>query len=268
MLSIASRRGPEATNTAILEDGLIGHTALAFVNVGNNPQPLSENGATLVYNGEIYNWRELNEQYHLNASNDTELLLRGLVQQGPDFLQKIEGQFAFIAQTKETTIVGRDRYGISPLVFGHNSRGELVIASTPEAVAKAGVQQVKTIPAGTYGLVKDNQLDLTFYFQLVPAKEQTPVDPKEILAKAIRSVVVRIPEQQNILYTAMGVLIANLSLLLLLDRLGEILVEQLLLFPGILNNQKTLLSETILKLKQPSKCFSKKVLLLTTMLFS
>lgn len=210
MLEVAQRRGPEETTSVEVKGGLLGHTLLAFVNEGNNPQPLQEEGATMIYNGEVYNWKSLNHQYNLKAKNDTETLLRGFKQYGEEFLKQVDGQFAFIAQIEEEgniqTYVARDKYGISPLVFGNNKEGELVIASTPEAVKRARVQTVKTVPAGTSGCVKGNDLDLSYWFELpkVSLENQRQKNPEDIVRKATQQVVTRIPEQTEILYTAMG----------------------------------------------------------------
>lgn len=212
-LKVAARRGPESSDTKALENGVVGHTLLAFVNEGNNPQPYVDGNSTMVYNGEVYNWKELNAKYNLGADTDTATLLRGLRTQGIDFLKETDSQFAFIAQIPDKTgalqtLVARDKWGISPLVYGINSQGQVAIASTPEAVVQAGVDptQVKAIPAGTYGKVTPNGIDLKYWFQLpnTPVAQQEAADIEYLRKKSIESVETRIPEKTDILYTAMG----------------------------------------------------------------
>jgi asparagine synthetase B (glutamine-hydrolysing) len=206
MLKVALRRGPESASIKEVEGGLLGHTLLAFVREGNNLQPLVDGNSVMIYNGEVYNWESLNAKYDLGAANDTETLLKGLKSKGIDFLKEIDGQFAFIAQIEGKTVVARDKWGISPVVYGKNTDGELVIGSTPETVEQAGVKHVKTVPAGTFGIVEDGDLKLEYWFQLakVAVEDQKAADPKDILKKATESVITRIPEKQDILYTAMG----------------------------------------------------------------
>jgi len=204
MLSVASRRGPEQTSSVEVNGGAVGHTLLAFVNQGNNPQPYKEDGSTIVYNGEVYNWRDLNQEYNLGAENDTQVLLRGIQKHGAEFLDEIDGQFAFILNKDGETMVGRDLYGISPLVFGKTLEGQLALASTPEALKQSGVQKVKTVPGGSYGMIKDGELELDYWHQLPADAEQLPASPVYVRERAKASVVARIPTEQQILFTAMG----------------------------------------------------------------
>jgi asparagine synthase (glutamine-hydrolysing) len=60
MLHVAARRGPEGAAVHLVSSGLLGHTALHFVDVLHNPQPgTAPNGSCITWNGEIYNWRAL-----------------------------------------------------------------------------------------------------------------------------------------------------------------------------------------------------------------
>jgi asparagine synthetase B (glutamine-hydrolysing) len=216
MLNVASRRGPERADTKKVEGGVVGHTLLAFVNEGNNPQPhVDEDGkSTIVYNGEVYNWQELNSKYNLKADTDTATLLKGLKSRGIDFLKETDSQFAFVAQVqneagKLETIMARDKWGISPLVFGKDQYGRTVVGSTPEAIVAGGVNptQIKTLPAGSYGKInEDGSVKVEYWFQLpnIKVEDQKDANIKVLRAKAIASVESRIPEKTDILYTAMG----------------------------------------------------------------
>ncbi|MBL4839163.1 MAG: hypothetical protein JKY34_16485 [Kordiimonadaceae bacterium] len=210
MQIVTARRGPEKQTGRQIKGGWLGHNLLSFVAIGNNSQPLLLPGITLVWNGEIYNWRELEAEFGFSAKNDTELLAFGLRDVGVEFLRKIQGQFAFIAQIEADgnvkTVVGRDRWGISPLAFGVNGSGDIAIASTEAAVAQANVSAIKTIPAGSYGEVQDGGITLEYWQQLqqVPVPQQGSICPKGVIAKVKQRVESRIPEQRDILFTAMG----------------------------------------------------------------
>lgn len=213
MLEVTRRRGPEGIKTTAIQEGVVGHTLLAFVNEGNNPQPYVEGESVIVYNGEVYNWQELNNRHGLNANTDTATLLRGLKTKGIDFLKEADGQFAFIAQLSNSegkleTIVARDKYGISPMSFGFDKSGRVIIGSTEETVVRGGVRstEVRTVPAGSYGIINEKGLELNYWFQMphISTDKQGNADIATLRKKAIKSVEARIPERQEILYTAMG----------------------------------------------------------------
>jgi asparagine synthetase B (glutamine-hydrolysing) len=207
LLAVSARRGPEATRTWSRPGLMLVHAALRFVDVHDNDQPLTEaDGSALIWNGEIYNWRELAARYGLGARNDTQTLLRGLQLQGAAFLTEIEGQFAFVAQRGGRTLVGRDKWGICPLVFGRLPAGGVAIASTSEALRVLGVLDVKTVPAGMTGEVAAEELRLTPYFRVprVAPEAQKPADPGEVLALVTARVHSRIPDDPGELFTTMG----------------------------------------------------------------
>jgi asparagine synthetase B (glutamine-hydrolysing) len=212
MLQLAARRGPEGTRMHAVAGGLIAHAALRFVAIGDNEQPLvGADGSTIVWNGEIYNWRQLNDRYELGAGNDTEVLLFGLRSHGAAFLREVDGQFAFVAQlapgiSAASTLLGRDKWGICPLVFGQTPEGWLAVGSTTEVVRAARVLDVKTVPAGTLGFVASGALCFEPWYRLPRRafREQLPIDPAEVRRFALARVRSRIPEEARALYTTLG----------------------------------------------------------------
>lgn len=200
MLRVAKRRGPELTRTLAIGDYLLAHAALRFVAVGHNEQPYVREGCALVWNGEIYNWREL------GGRNDTETLLSGLRERGAYFLDRVDGQFAFVAVLGSKLWIGRDKWGICPLAFGYTPEGWLAIGSTREVVEAAGCSVVKTLPAGTLGEWSESRLTLRSWYRLprarVPALES--VHPAGVRAFAEQRVHSRIPDDPRDLFTTMG----------------------------------------------------------------
>ena len=136
MLNVAARRGPESQDSIeTLRGTLLGHTMLGFVEVNNNNQPYqlqNTNGnSTLVWNGEIYGllkergrvdtsihgWRDVADHYGIEATTDTELLIKGLEQYGQSFLENLDFQGAIVAEIQREdsgyqTIVARDKWGV------------------------------------------------------------------------------------------------------------------------------------------------------------
>jgi asparagine synthetase B (glutamine-hydrolysing) len=212
MLDVAARRGPDGVGVRALQGGLLGHAALRFVDVSFNEQPhVDADGACIVWNGELYNWAELNGTYGFAARNDTQTLLSGLRARGAAFLSELDGQFSFVAQlptgTRHSqTLVGRDKWGISPLVFGLTPEGWLAIGSTCEVVQAAGVDVVKTVPAGTLGSVHGTELTFHSWYRLprTRAAASEDIDPSTVRQFALARVCSRIPERPSELYTTLG----------------------------------------------------------------
>lgn len=211
-LKIMERRGPEGSNEKILERGWIAHTALGFVRVGNNPQPLEKEGAVLVFNGEIYNWRELARAHGWRAETDTECLFAGLLAKGLAFLPEMEGQFAFLLYRPTPkgweVRFGRDRWGISPLVYGTAEDGQIAFASTTEALEALGVPvtECKTIPAGCSGVATPKACKVDFWYRLphVTTKDQRDGEAKKVRDRARESVRSHLTEDPRVLFTALG----------------------------------------------------------------
>lgn len=125
-LDLLRHRGPDSSGV-YREAGLgLAHTRLSLVDLSDrSQQPFwdTEGRYCLVYNGEIYNFRELRKSLEDRAvvfrtTSDTEVLLHSLIVDGPEAtLPKLEGMFAFALFDKRerSVILARDRFGIKPL---------------------------------------------------------------------------------------------------------------------------------------------------------
>ncbi|MEM9051063.1 MAG: asparagine synthase (glutamine-hydrolyzing), partial [Bacteroidota bacterium] len=118
-------RGPDAKGTNISPNCWLEHRRLSIIDTSSDSnQPMVRDSYSLTFNGEIYNYRELREELIgkgkiFKTQGDTEVLLLGLMDQGVDFLKKINGFFAFAFYDSVTNelILGRDRFGIKPLYY-------------------------------------------------------------------------------------------------------------------------------------------------------
>jgi asparagine synthase (glutamine-hydrolysing) len=145
MAEVLHHRGPDESST--WHDGPLGfaHTRLSIIDLAGSHQPMRtpDEQWTLVFNGEIFNYRELREDldYPFRTDGDTEVLLAGLATVGLDFITRLRGQFAFAAHDhlRGITHLVRDRLGILPLyyrldptalVFG--SEVKAILAATPQ----------------------------------------------------------------------------------------------------------------------------------------
>ena len=127
MLRSIVHRGPDGQGTEVGAHFSIGMRRLAIVDVATGDQPLysEDRNLALVFNGEIYNARELRAElerkgrHFVTDHSDTEVILRGFEEWGPDVVLHLTGMFAFaISDTRKGELfLARDRLGIKPLYY-------------------------------------------------------------------------------------------------------------------------------------------------------
>src|SRR3989338_3399252 len=126
MLKTLRHRGPDETG-AYEKPGIgLGHARLSIVGLGNGRQPLfnEDESIVCVYAGEIFNYKELKKDlerkgHHFRTDSDGEVIVHLYESRGMDFLEKLNGQFAFaLWDTKKRELfLCRDRLGILPLFY-------------------------------------------------------------------------------------------------------------------------------------------------------
>lgn len=123
------------------EGFFLGHVLHSVV--GDLNQPVSDTG-TLSANCEIYNWRELNENYGWDTENDAETLLKLLDEEGIQGLEELDGiySFAYIKDGKLT--IARDRLGVNPVWYVKDSE-DFAFASEKQALEKAGYNDIREL---------------------------------------------------------------------------------------------------------------------------
>ncbi len=142
MISSIRHRGPDEFGAYFDNYCSMGHARLSIIDLASGSQPLSNenNNLWIVYNGEIYNYKELKielEQsgHKFRTQSDTEVIIHAYEQWGEDCLNRFNGQFSFAIYNKETheIFLARDRLGIRPLYFAlQNDR--LYFASEIKAI--------------------------------------------------------------------------------------------------------------------------------------
>ncbi|HUO99595.1 MAG TPA: XrtA/PEP-CTERM system amidotransferase [Rhizomicrobium sp.] len=121
-----AHRGPDGEGFHF-EPGLaLGHRRLAIIDLATGEQPMFTEGSRIciVFNGEIFNYRELrrvleSRGHVFRTKSDTEVILRGWVEWGSDCVDHIHGQFAFALwdRSEQTLFLARDRLGEKPLYY-------------------------------------------------------------------------------------------------------------------------------------------------------
>ena len=139
MVKTAHHRGPDGNS--IFKDNYItlGHNLLSIVGkVEDGKQPYEHENCVLVYNGEIYNYKDLEH----NSKNDTEALAKGLKNEGWEFLKKCDGMFAlaFYNKTTKELILARDTNGTKPLYYGY-IKDKLYFSSEIKSLLECGFER-------------------------------------------------------------------------------------------------------------------------------
>lgn len=130
-------RGPDSSGIKCENNYGIGHTRLSIIDLsdaGNQPL-LLDNGNSIVFNGEIYNYLELRKElielgYSFNTNSDTEVIVKAYEAWGVDCLNKFNGMWAFILidETNQKIFCARDRFGVKP--FYYLTEDETIIISS------------------------------------------------------------------------------------------------------------------------------------------
>jgi asparagine synthase (glutamine-hydrolysing) len=141
------RRGPDGSGVYSTGAIALGHRRLKILDLserGAQPMVDPELGLAAVFNGLIYNYRELREEleaagYHFFSTSDTEVLLKAFKHWGPACVERFLGMFAFGVADRDTGVLtlGRDRLGIKPLYLTEGS-GRLRFASSLPALLEGG----------------------------------------------------------------------------------------------------------------------------------
>ncbi|WP_434951582.1 asparagine synthase B [Shewanella sp. HL-SH4] len=142
MSKLLRHRGPDWSGIYADEHAILAHERLAIVDVDHGAQPLiSQDGnIILAVNGEIYNHKQLKadlgDKYQYQTNSDCEVILSLYQEYGCDFLDKLNGIFAFVLydKAKQTYLIGRDHMGIIPLYTGFDTAGNFYIASEMKAL--------------------------------------------------------------------------------------------------------------------------------------
>ena len=144
MMEAIRHRGPDAKGTYEGDGVSLGFCRLSIIDLESGNQPLyNENGTlSLVFNGEIYNYRELREElkrkgHIFSTETDSEVLLHGYEEYGKKLLKKLRGMFAFAIwdSEKKQLFAARDFFGIKPFYYAVIG-GRFVFASELKSILK------------------------------------------------------------------------------------------------------------------------------------
>jgi asparagine synthase (glutamine-hydrolysing) len=165
-LGVANRvlwsRGPDGSGTWVSEDGTMGltHRRLAIIDLtptGVQPMSTPDGRLRIVFNGEIYNYKELRRELESRgcrflSTSDTEVLLHLYREEGADMVRRLRGMYTFALwdENNQGLFLARDPFGIKPLYYSNDGH-TLRVASQVKAILAAGGTDTSAEPAGHVG---------------------------------------------------------------------------------------------------------------------
>lgn len=221
MVEAIAHRGPDASGVWMEEDEVVlGHRRLSIIDTqeaSNQPFIDPVSGDVIVFNGEVYNYRELRAQlsgdYTFRTDGDTEVVLAAMQVWGRAALAEFNGMFAFAYwnQAKRELILVRDRMGIKPVyyaevegMFMFSSEIRSLLASNwierkhdEEALAdylryqtvhapRTIIRHVKLLPAGHWVRLQGEETEFGRWWDAAASAELTREQPRERHLKQVR----------------------------------------------------------------------------------
>ena len=171
-LKSLAHRGPDDSGTAVVECGAqshlgLAHTRLSIIDLsplGHQPMRDPVSGNWIVFNGEIYNFRELRKELEaagveFKSHSDTEVILAAYRVWGESCLTRLGGMFAFALwdAPRKRLLLARDPMGIKPLYY-HQSKQNFIFASEVRTLLRTGLVPRKTDPTGVLSYLEFGSL--------------------------------------------------------------------------------------------------------------
>ena len=155
-------RGPDWSGIHTTPQAILAHERLAIIDPASGQQPLfnEDKSISLAVNGEIYNHLELRKEfegnYQFKTESDCEVIIPLYEKYGPDFLDKLNGIFAFVLFDEKNGkyLVARDHMGIIPLYHAWDEMGQYYVASELKAL-EGTCKKIEVFLPGHY-LTSDN----------------------------------------------------------------------------------------------------------------
>ena len=171
MCDAIAHRGPDGQGIWTAPGVGLGHRRLSIIDVAGSPQPMAspDGRAMLIFNGEIYNYRELRHELRghgavFHTDGDSEVILAAWQKWGPECVSRLHGMFAFAIydMAERTLFLARDRLGVKPLFLAPLSDGSLAFASELKALIAHPLLRREVDPLAiedylTWGYVPDTR---------------------------------------------------------------------------------------------------------------
>ena len=223
MINRIAHRGPDASGIWTHEDERVsihlGHLRLSIIDLSTAAdQPISKDGLTIIWNGELYNYKEIRAELaargvSFTTTSDTEVALEAWRAWGPDALPRFRGMFAFaLADSRMGELVlARDPFGIKPMFYLPRGDGALFASELKALVAAVGpelsidpgalvasmlyywvpeqfcaIENVRKLPAGSWARLRpDGHIQVEQYWNVADVAREAAAGPAPDLARVI-----------------------------------------------------------------------------------
>ena len=236
-------RGPDDQGLFVAREVGLGMRRLSIIDVGGGHQPISnEDGTvTVVFNGEIYNFKVLRERlegrgHQFKTRTDTEVIVHAYEEYGPDCVKHFNGIFAFALWDArcERLFLARDRMGVKPLYYCRNGGGKLAFASEVKALLtlpdvdrvldiqaaaeffrlgfvpapRTLFKDILKLPAGSWLIAEGGRIQLQRYWDL-EFTHQNPVLSFEECASELRATLQQAVKDQMVSDVPLGAFLSG-----------------------------------------------------------
>lgn len=248
MRSCINHRGPDAGGALTHQNARfsvgLGSQRLSIIDLstaGSMPMTNEDGSVWIVYNGEVYNHRELRAElerrgHRYRSETDTETVLHAYEEYGPDCFARFNGMFAcaIYDEPRQRVVVARDRTGVKPLYYTER-QGMFAFASELKALVHSGlapfvidpealdvylalgyvpapyalVQGVRKLPAGTYGIYADGRFHIRCYWRPALTGQSAPPQPWEETVAQTRATVTAAVRGQLMSDVPVGVMLSG-----------------------------------------------------------
>lgn len=171
MCDAIAHRGPDGQGIWTAPGVGLGHRRLSIIDLAGSQQPMpsADGRAVLVFNGEIYNYRELRRELkeagtRFRTDGDSEVIIAAWQRWGPDCVTRLHGMFAFAVYDLDarTLFLARDRLGVKPLYLAPLSDGSVAFGSEMKALLAHPLLRREVDPLAiedylAWGYVPDNR---------------------------------------------------------------------------------------------------------------
>lgn len=147
MTDVIHHRGPDEDGYYCEKNTGFGFRRLSIIDLHGGHQPMADdnNLAWIVFNGEIYNYRELrndllSKNYKFRTNSDTEVILNSYLEYGENFVTRLRGMFAFVIfdRRENKLVAARDHFGVKPLYFLAD-KDKFVFGSELKTILRSGL---------------------------------------------------------------------------------------------------------------------------------
>lgn len=205
-LEIMKNRGRDWSGSQDFAGGVLGHNLHAIV--GFVKQPIKYKDSMIAANCEIYNWKELNKKYKLNARNDAELLLKLIARKGIDKIEKIKSMldeldgvyaFCYVDLKQNKAVITRDLLGVKPIWYSFSSF--LAFASEKKALLKNKIYDTIELNPRKIAIydLKENKISYENkdFFSIDPEiKDDVNIIAKELYSLSLEAIKKRISNKK------------------------------------------------------------------------